>query len=215
LPRATRLLPAGVAVLASFLAFSCGSDGAHTSSAANPAAAGSAPSSFGQRAPAASTAADAAPPASQTGGFDGTKAYEHVAKLVSFGPHPPASAAIQKVQKYIRSQLEAFGCAVDEDDFHAQTPIGTLAMKNIVAKVPGTGQGIILLLTHYDTKRVANFVGAEDSGSSTGLMAAKSSRTRSGSHFSMARRRSSISGRTPIACTEAGNWPRGWRFRET
>jgi glutaminyl-peptide cyclotransferase len=159
-----------VAVLASFLAFSCGSDGAHTSSAANPAAAGSAPSSFGQRAPAASTAADAAPPASQTGGFDGTKAYEHVAKLVSFGPHPPASAAIQKVQKYIRSQLEAFGCAVDEDDFHAQTPIGTLAMKNIVAKVPGTGQGIILLLTHYDTKRVANFVGAEDSGSSTGLM---------------------------------------------
>jgi Zn-dependent M28 family amino/carboxypeptidase len=43
-------------------------------------------------------------------------------------------------------------------------------MENIVAKIPGTGPGIILLMTHYDTKRVDNFVGAEDGGSSTGLM---------------------------------------------
>jgi Zn-dependent M28 family amino/carboxypeptidase len=43
-------------------------------------------------------------------------------------------------------------------------------MKNIVAKVAGTGQGIILLLTHYDTLRLDNFVGAEDGGSSSGLM---------------------------------------------
>ena len=43
-------------------------------------------------------------------------------------------------------------------------------MKNIIAKVPGTGPGIILLMTHYDTKRLANFVGAEDGGSSAGLL---------------------------------------------
>ena len=43
-------------------------------------------------------------------------------------------------------------------------------MKNIIAKVPGTGQGIILLLTHYDTLRLDNFVGADDGGSSSGLM---------------------------------------------
>jgi glutaminyl-peptide cyclotransferase len=171
LSQATKRLPAGVAVLASFLMFSCGSDKAHTSSPANPAAARSATSVSGpQVSPVTAGAANAAPPASQTGGFDGARAYGYVAKLVSFGPHPPASAAIQNVQKYIRSQLEGFGCSVDEDDFHAQTPIGTLAMKNIVAKVPGAGRGIILLLTHYDTKRVANFVGAEDGGSSTGLM---------------------------------------------
>lgn len=113
---------------------------------------------------------DAAPPASETGGFDGEKAYEHVAKLVAFGPHPPASDAIHHVQDYIRSQLKSFGCATDEDDFNAQTPIGTLAMDNIVAKIPGSRQGIILLLTHYDTFRLDNFVGADDSGSSTGLM---------------------------------------------
>ena len=115
-------------------------------------------------------AAEAAPPASATGGFDGAKAYGHVAKLVSFGPRPPESPAIRQAQDYIRSQLQGFGCAVEEDDFHAQTPIGSLAMKNMVAKIPGTGPGVILLLTHYDTKRVPDFVGAEDGGSSTGLM---------------------------------------------
>jgi glutaminyl-peptide cyclotransferase len=114
--------------------------------------------------------ADAAPPAAQTGGFDGAKAYDQVVKLVAFGPHAPATDGIRAVQKYIHSELESFGCAVDEDDFNAQTDLGSMAMKNIIAKIPGTGQGIILLLTHYDTKRVDNFVGAEDAGSSTGLM---------------------------------------------
>jgi Peptidase family M28 len=111
-----------------------------------------------------------APPASQTGGFDGRKAYDYTAKLVSFGPRPPASDAIHQTQAYITSQLKNFGCDVDTDDFHAPTPIGDLAMKNIVAKVQGAGHGIILLLTHYDTVRLAGFVGADDGGSSTGLM---------------------------------------------
>lgn len=111
-----------------------------------------------------------APPAAQTGGFDGAKAYEQVAKLVSFGPRPPASDAIDRTQDYIHSQLAGFGCRIDEDSFNAQTPIGSVAMKNIVAKVPGTGQGIILLLTHYDTLRLDGFVGAEDGASSSGLM---------------------------------------------
>ncbi len=114
--------------------------------------------------------ADVAPPPSKTGGFDGAAAYDFTAKLVSFGPRPPASEAIERTQDYIDSQLQSFGCRVDRDAFNAQTPIGTLAMKNIVAKIAGTGQGIILLMTHYDTKRIENFVGAEDSGSSTGLM---------------------------------------------
>ncbi|MGH9714804.1 MAG: M28 family peptidase [Candidatus Acidiferrales bacterium] len=114
--------------------------------------------------------ADVAPPASETGGFDGAKAYEFTAKVVGFGPRPPASDALHRTQDYIRTQLQSFGCVVDEDDFHASTPIGELPMKNIVVKVPGEGKGIILLMTHYDTLRMGNFVGAVDGGSSTGLM---------------------------------------------
>jgi glutaminyl-peptide cyclotransferase len=114
---------------------------------------------------------ESAPPADQTGGFDGEKAYERVVEIVSFGPRPPDSPAIHQVQDYLIAQLKSYGCEVDTDDFHASTPVGSVAMKNIVAKAPGTGQGIILLLTHYDTlSSVKNFVGAEDSASSTGLM---------------------------------------------
>ena len=111
-----------------------------------------------------------APPADQTGGFDGQKAFAHVEKLVSIGPRTPDSEGIHREQQYIRQQLDSYGCAVEEDDFHAGTPIGSMAMKNIIAKVPGEGAGIILLLTHYDTLRLDKFVGAVDSGSSTGLM---------------------------------------------
>ena len=122
-------------------------------------------------------AADAAPPAWQTGGFDGQKAYDFTAKLVSFGPRPPDSPGIHQAQEYIRSQLKSFGCTVTEDDFHASTPVGSVAMKNIIAEIPGEKPAIILLLTHYDTdqldqqgQHMDNFVGANDSGSSSGLM---------------------------------------------
>lgn len=115
-------------------------------------------------------ASDVAPPASQTGGFDGAKAYDQVAKLVSFGPHPSGSAAIQQVQAYLHSELASYGCAVEDQSFNAPSPMGSLPMKNIVAKIPGSGSGIIVLMSHFDTKRLDNFVGADDAGSSSGVL---------------------------------------------
>jgi len=67
-------------------------------------------------------------------------------------------------------QLKSYGCHVEEHDFHASTPIGDLPMKNIIAKIPGSGPGIVLFATHYDTVRLPNFVGADDGGSGTGTM---------------------------------------------
>ena len=43
-------------------------------------------------------------------------------------------------------------------------------MKNILVKIPGDRPGIILLATHYDTKKIDDFVGADDGGSSTAVM---------------------------------------------
>lgn len=112
----------------------------------------------------------AAPPASATGGIDAGRAFAHLEKLVGFGPHPPGSPAIGRVQQYIRGELASDGCTIEQDDFHASTPMGPVAMENIVAKIPGRGPGIVLLLTHYDNLRLEGFVGADDSGSSTALM---------------------------------------------
>src|SRR5260370_15973791 len=98
---------------------------------------------------------DDALPSEKTGGFNGKRALAHVAKQVSFGPRPSGSEAIAKLQNYIQSELSSYGCKVEADDFHADTPIGRLSMKNIVAKIPGEKPGIIMLATHYDTARSA------------------------------------------------------------
>jgi len=113
---------------------------------------------------------DDAPRAEKTGGFDGKRAFAHVAKQVSFGPHPSGSAAIARVQDYLLSELKSYGCSVETDSFGADTPVGRLSMKNMLVKIPGEKPGIILLGTHYDTLLMDNFVGADDAGSSTAVM---------------------------------------------
>lgn len=111
-----------------------------------------------------------APDPATTGGFDGARAYKHVAQLVAIGPHSAGSDGIRRAQAYIIEQLKSFGCPVEEQDFHASTPIGNIAMKNILAKLPPASSTIVIYATHYDTKRLENFVGADDGGSSTGVI---------------------------------------------
>lgn len=112
-----------------------------------------------------------APPAETTGGFDGARAYKHVEQLVAIGPHPAGSDGIRRAQDYIIGQLKSFGCPVEEQNFHApSTPVGDVAMKNILVKIPSANPNIILYASHYDTKRIPNFVGADDAGSSTGVL---------------------------------------------
>jgi glutaminyl-peptide cyclotransferase len=116
------------------------------------------------------TVVPSASPPSAAGGFDGSRAFENVRHLVELGPRPPASDAIRQAGTYIVERLKSYGCPVEEHDFHASTPIGDFPMKNIVVKIPGTGRGIVLFATHYDTVRLPNFVGADDGGSGTGTM---------------------------------------------
>ena len=114
--------------------------------------------------------ADEAPPPEKIGGFDGKRAFAHVAKQVSFGPRPSGSQALAQLQGYLQSELKSYGCNVETDAFTADTPVGRLPMKNFLVKIPGEKPGVILLGTHYDTKRLDNFVGADDGGSSTAVM---------------------------------------------
>src|SRR5213593_297352 len=96
-------------------------------------------------------AGDDAPPPEKTSGFDGKRAFAHVAKQVSFGPHPSGSPALAHLQEYLLSELKSYGCNVETDGFSTDTPVGRLQMKNILVKIPGEKPGAILLGTHYDT----------------------------------------------------------------
>jgi glutaminyl-peptide cyclotransferase len=120
--------------------------------------------------PAQQNPADEAPPPDKTGGFDGKRAFAHVAKQVSFGPRPSGSPALAQTQDYLLAELKSYGCTTEVDAFNSDTPAGKIAMKNILVKIPGDKPNIVLLGTHYDTKRLENFVGADDAGSSTGVM---------------------------------------------
>jgi glutaminyl-peptide cyclotransferase len=150
------------AIFFAALSFACLAACGHSSSTASGAQ--------GTGAPQAATF-PAAPASETTGGFDGTLAYKHVERLVAIGPHPAGSEGIRRAQEYIIGQLKSFGCPVEEQNFHAPaTPVGDVAMKNILVKIPSTNPSILIFSSHYDTKRLDNFVGANDGGSSTGVL---------------------------------------------
>jgi Zn-dependent M28 family amino/carboxypeptidase len=102
--------------------------------------------------------------------FDGAEAFEFTRQAVALGPRPDGSPAIANLRTLIKRQLAMRGCEVISDRFTAQTPDGAIPMENIIAKFPGKSGRAIAITGHYDTKRLANFVGANDGGSSTGVL---------------------------------------------
>jgi glutaminyl-peptide cyclotransferase len=102
----------------------------------------------------------------------GERAMNHVRAQVAFGPRPPGSPALQKCREYIISQMQSYGYTVEQDVFTVQTPYGPIRMNNLIARMGPGAKGVIAFATHYDTKLMEgeNFVGANDAGSSTGLL---------------------------------------------
>ena len=105
--------------------------------------------------------------------FSGDKALAHVQRLVDLGPRPPGSEAIEKSRDYIESQLRLSGWQVTRQAFADDTTRGKVRFVNLIARfrVQG-GAPSFLLCSHYDTKTfdAIRFVGANDGGSSTGLL---------------------------------------------
>jgi glutaminyl-peptide cyclotransferase len=104
--------------------------------------------------------------------FSGEKALAHVQRLVDFGPRPSGSEAIEKSRHYIEDQLRRAGWQVTRQGFTDDTPRGKVEFVNLVAQFPGHAAPLFLLCSHYDTKTfdAIKFVGANDGGSSTGLL---------------------------------------------
>lgn len=101
--------------------------------------------------------------------IDAQRAMKYVSDVVAFGARPIGSAAHKKLEGYIRAQLK--GDQIETDEFTAQTPAGPFAMRNIIAKYPGTRDGVIVIGSHYDTLYGRpKFVGANDGGATTGLL---------------------------------------------
>jgi Zn-dependent M28 family amino/carboxypeptidase len=103
--------------------------------------------------------------------IDSARAMQYVKEIVAFGPRPIGSANHKKVEDYITSHLK--GDAVEEDAFTADTPEGKFPGRNIIAKFPGTRDGIVVIASHYDTNyplRRTAYIGANDGASSSALL---------------------------------------------
>ncbi len=103
--------------------------------------------------------------------IDSERAMRYVKEIVKLGPRPIGSAKHKKVEEYIISHLKED--AVEDDVFTADTPEGKFPVRNIIAKFPGTRDGIIVIASHYDTNyplRNTSYIGANDGASSSALL---------------------------------------------
>jgi len=105
--------------------------------------------------------------------IDASRAMQYTKEIVAFGPRWDGSQGMEKVRSYLKNKLKSD--QVEEDAFTAETSVGKIAMRNIVAKFPGTKDGIIVLASHYETNywlRNIPFVGANDGAATSALLLA-------------------------------------------
>src|SRR5262245_6773257 len=105
--------------------------------------------------------------------FDSSRAFEHIRQLVAIGPRPAGSPGNEQARTYIINQLKALGLSPTRQEFQSETPLGTVKMANVVAKIPGASDAERILITrHFDTKlfRQLRFGGANDGGSSAAML---------------------------------------------
>lgn len=102
---------------------------------------------------------------------DANRVMQYTSELVALGPRPIGSAGHQKALQYLKSHLTRD--QVEEDSFTAQTPAGAFPMTNLIAKFPGTKDGIVVVASHYDTNyplRHTKFIGANDGACTSALL---------------------------------------------
>lgn len=105
--------------------------------------------------------------------IDAARAMQYTKEIVAFGPRWDSSKPIDQVRAYIKGKLK--GAQIEEDSFVAETSAGKMPMTNIIAKFPGSKDGIILLGSHYETNywlRNTPFVGANDGAATSALLLA-------------------------------------------
>ena len=102
--------------------------------------------------------------------IDPQRAWQYVKEFTAIGSRPLGSPGHKKAEDYIHAHLK--GDQVEDDNFTQDTPVGKFPVHNIIAKYPGKKPGIVVIASHYETNiwLPKTFVGANDGGSSTGLL---------------------------------------------
>jgi Zn-dependent M28 family amino/carboxypeptidase len=108
--------------------------------------------------------------------FSGQTAYNLTAQLLQVAPKRyNGSPGHLKAEEFIKQHFaaEAAKGNLETDTFTASTPAGFQTMRNYIVKYPGKKDGIIVLVSHYETNyplRDIEFYGANDGAATTALL---------------------------------------------
>lgn len=100
-------------------------------------------------------------PASAAAGFSGEAAFDDVRAQVELGPRPSGSAANRKQAQLLASELRRAGA----EGVRVQRPL-----RNVVAVLPGSEPGYVVVGAHHDTKDIPGFLGANDGASGVAVI---------------------------------------------
>src|ERR1700692_135372 len=75
--------------------------------------------------------------------IDAKRAFEYTREVTAFGPRYIGSENHKKLERYIIDHLKGDQVEVEDDAFTADTVEGKFPVRNIIAKFPGTKDGII------------------------------------------------------------------------
>jgi hypothetical protein len=107
---------------------------------------------------------------------NGNRALGYIEEIVAFGPRHPGTEGAEQTRRYILQKLESFGLSPERHDFVAFTPhpdYRRVPMANIHVDIKGQEpKKTVLIGGHFDGKIIegVDFQGANDGGSSTGLL---------------------------------------------
>lgn len=110
--------------------------------------------------------------------FSVDRAWRYTEEYVGMGPKPAGGdgSGTAAAAEWIRRQLDAAGVEAEVREFRDAAPGGEGVFRNVTGRIAARGGGgeggpLVLLGAHYDTKTgIEGFVGANDSGSGTGLL---------------------------------------------
>jgi glutaminyl-peptide cyclotransferase len=104
--------------------------------------------------------------------FDGAKAMAETEELVKIGPRESNSGGARRASVLLESKLKALGLKTTIDTFSEETLTGKMHFNNVLGRIPGKTNRLIVLASHFDTKSgiSKDFQGANDSGSSSGAL---------------------------------------------
>ena len=101
----------------------------------------------------------------------GIRMYAYVAEFVKIAPRDAGTPGAARASRWIAQELRRMGLRPEADCWIENTAPGRKAFCNVYVDFPGSSGQTVLLAGHYDTKSgIPGFVGANDGGSSVGLL---------------------------------------------